>query len=107
MKETLILVWAWAAGVGLGAVFFGALRWTTIKGASSARPALWSVGSLLFRSSVILVGFYIVGSFHWERYLACLLGFFMARSVLARLTRPSAEFQRRSPEADPLDSEPR
>ena len=60
MNETLILVLAWAAGGLLGAFFFGGLWWTVRKGASSQRPALWFFGSMLLRSGVVLIGFYLV-----------------------------------------------
>ena len=87
MTETLTLVLAWAAGALLGAIFFGGLWWTVRKGVSSKRPALWFSGSLLLRMSVALAGFYLVSGRHWERLLACLLGFVMARLVVTRLTR--------------------
>ena len=89
MNETLTLVLAWAAGGGLGAVFFGGLWWTVRKGVSSPRPALWFLGSLLLRMSIALAGFYFVGRGHWERLVACLLGFVIARFIVTRLTGPS------------------
>ena len=88
MNEALILVLAWVAGVLLGAVFFGGLWWTVRKGVSSQRPALWFFGSLLLRVSIALAGFYIVSGGHWERLLACLLGFVIARFLVTRLTGP-------------------
>ena len=86
MNETLMLVLAWAAGVGLGAVFFGGLWWTVRKGVSSKQPALWFFGSLLLRMSIALAGFYFVSGGHWERLLLCLLGFVVARFIVTRLT---------------------
>jgi len=61
MNETLMLMLAWAAGGGLGAVFFGGLWWTVRKGVSSKQPALWFFASLLVRMSIALAGFYFVG----------------------------------------------
>ena len=87
MNETLMLVLALVAGVLLGAMFFGGLWWTVCKGVSSQRPALWFFGSLLLRMSIALAGFYLVTGGHWERLLACLLGFVMARLIVTRLTR--------------------
>jgi F1F0 ATPase subunit 2 len=91
MIETLILLSAWVAGVLLGAVFFGGLWWTVRKGLSSTRPALWFLGSLLLRTSIAVTGFCLVASGHWERLLVCLLGFIMARLIVARLTQSSAD----------------
>ena len=87
MNETLNLVLASVAGVLLGALFFGGLWWTVQKGVSSKRSALWFFGSLLLRMSIALAGFYFVSGGHWERLLACLLGFVLARLVVTRLTR--------------------
>ena len=89
MHDTLTLLLAWLAGWGLGAMFFGGLWWTIRKGVSSHQPALWFVGSLLLRMTLVLAGFYVVGRGHWERLAICLLGFVMARLVVTWLTRPS------------------
>ena len=91
MNETLMLVLAWAAGGGLGAIFFGGLWWTVRKGVLSKHPALWFFGSLLVRMSIALAGFYFVGRGHWERLVACLLGFIMARFIVTWLARPSGD----------------
>ena len=87
MNEILSLVPALVTGMLLGAMFFGGLWWTVQKGVSSARPALWIFGSLLLRTSMTLVGFYVVSDGHWERLLVCLLGFTIARLIATRLTR--------------------
>jgi F1F0 ATPase subunit 2 len=91
MNETVILVLAGGAGVLLGAIFFGGLWWTVRRGLSSKRPAFWFLGSLLLRASIILAGFYFVSGGHWDRLLACLLGFVMARFLVTRLTGPPVE----------------
>ena len=93
MNDTVMLALAGAAGVGLGAMFFGGLWWTVRKGASSAQPALWFVGSLLLRMSMAVAGFYVVGRGHWERMVVCLVGFLMARLVVTWMTRLSGEHQ--------------
>ena len=87
MNETLSLVLALVAGVLLGAIFFGGLWFTVRKGVSSKRPALWFLGSLLMRASIVLVGFYFIAQGHWERLLVCLLGFVIARLIVTRLIR--------------------
>jgi len=87
------------AGAALGALFFGGLWWTARRGAASSRPALWFFGSLLLRTSIALSGFYAVAGSHWDRMLACLLGFVVARVVVIRLTRPPPSPARPSREA--------
>ena len=87
MNETLILMLAGGAGVLLGAIFFAGLWWTVQKALSSTRPALWFFASLLLRTSIALAGFYFVSGGHWERLLACFVGFVVARVIVTRLTR--------------------
>lgn len=86
MNETSILILAGVVGVLLGALFFGGLWWTVRKSVSSQRPALWFFGSFLLRMSLVLVGFYWVAGGQWERLLACLVGFILARLIVMRLT---------------------
>jgi F1F0 ATPase subunit 2 len=93
MNETLTLALAWLSGWALGAIFFGGLWWTVRKGLSSQHPALWFFGSMLLRMGFTLAGFYFIGRGHWQRLLLCLVGFVMARLLVTRLTRPSAENQ--------------
>jgi F1F0 ATPase subunit 2 len=90
MNDAAILVLAGGAGVLLGAVFFGGLWWTVRRGLSSKRPALWFLGSLVLRTSLSLAGFYFVAGGQWDRLLACLLGFVIARFVAMRLFGPRA-----------------
>jgi F1F0 ATPase subunit 2 len=91
MNETLTLAVAWLAGGLLGAIFFGGLWWTVRKGVSSARPALWFLGSLLLRMGIVLAGFYFVSGGQWKRLVACLVGFIIARVVVTWLMRPAGK----------------
>ncbi len=85
MSEAVTLVLSVAAGTLLGAVFFGGLWWTIRKSLSAERPALWLLGSLLLRISIVLAGFHVVSGAQWDRLLACLTGFVIARIVVTRL----------------------
>jgi len=87
MNEALILAAALIAGIALGAFFFGGLWWTVRKGVASERAALWFLGSMLIRTSVVLLGFYFVLGDNWQRLVAGLLGFVIARIIVTRLTR--------------------
>lgn len=91
MNETLTLIFAGVAGVALGAIFFGGLWWTVRKGVVSPRPALWFFGSMLARMGIVLAGFYLVGNGHWQRLVACLVGFVAARLLVVWLTRPKTK----------------
>jgi F1F0 ATPase subunit 2 len=91
MNETLTLIVAGAAGAALGALFFGGLWWTVRRGVLSPQPALWFFGSMVVRMSVVLAGFLFFGRGHWERLVACLLGFIIARLIVMRLTRTPVE----------------
>ncbi len=93
MNECLLLVGAAAAGLFLGVFFFGGLWLTVRKGLLSQHPALWFVGSMFLRMSVALCGFYLVSGRKWERMLACLLGFIVARFLVSQFTKRSALLQ--------------
>jgi F1F0 ATPase subunit 2 len=100
MNEFLTLAFPLAAGLVLGATFFGGLWWTVNRGISSSQPALWFFGSMLLRMGVVLGGLYFVGHGHWERLMVCLLGIVLARIAINRLTRPASELQNaRAPDA--------
>ena len=91
MHESLVLVLALVAGSFLGAAFFGGLWWTIHKGVSSKVPALWFLGSILLRTTLTVVGFYLVGRGDWHRLVACLLGFILTRTLVTRLARAPNE----------------
>lgn len=88
MDDLAALALAWAAGLGLGGVFYGGLWWTVRRSIASRRPALWFLCSLLLRTAIAVAGLLFVSGPHWEKLLACLLGFMMARAVLMWLLRP-------------------
>ena len=94
MSDVPSLALAFAAGMSLGGIFFGGLWWTVNRGLSSERPALWFFVSMLARTGAALGGFYVVGGNNWERWLLCLVGFVLARTVAKWLTRPPAEYKR-------------
>jgi F1F0 ATPase subunit 2 len=106
-NETLAMMLAVAAGGAIGALFFGGLWWSVKKGVSASSPALWFSASLLLRVSLALTGFYWVSGAHWQRLLACLLGFFIARRSVTALTQASgARSARDSPKPPGAGGEP-
>ena len=84
-------------GLVLGAIFFGGLCWTVQKGVTSKHPALWFLGSTVVRMSIVLAGFYFVGRGDWQRLVACLVGFIIARLIVLRLTRTPIEHPNSTP----------
>lgn len=85
--DELLLMVAWLVGGALGAFFFGGLWWTVRKSLTASNPALWIFSSVLLRTGVTLAGFYGFAGGDWQRLLACLVGFVMARQIIIRLTR--------------------
>ncbi len=100
MNDSFPFVLAGLAGLLLGAIFFGGLWWTVRKGLTAKQPALWFLGSTLLRMGIALAGFYFVGRSDWQRLLACLAGFVVARFVVTWLTRqPRDDHHSQKPEA--------
>jgi len=88
MTELLPLTGAFGAGLALGFLFFGALRMTVELLPSVRRPELLALGSFVIRTGVVLTGFYLVMGGHWERLIACLVGFVVMRKLLVRWWKP-------------------
>ena len=86
LMQILTLLLVIVAGFVLGMLFFGGLWWTVHKGLSSARPALWFLGSLVLRTTIVLAGLYVVAGDDWQRVMLCLLGFIIARVIITRYT---------------------
>lgn len=87
MNEFMPLVFALLAGALLGVFFFAGLWWTVRKIESTKQVALLFLGSMLLRTSVVILGFYFILGDNWQRLVAGLLGFIIARIIVTRLTR--------------------
>jgi F1F0 ATPase subunit 2 len=83
---------AGAAGLALGAFFFGSLWWTLRRTLSVPPSAVQQLGSLVVRAAITLLGFYAAGAGRADRLLACLAGFVLARLIAQWL---AAQWQRR------------
>ncbi len=71
------------AGVLLGMIFFGGLWWTVQKIAAGKSPYLFSLASFVLRTTLVLVVFYLLLQADWRYLPAALVGFIVARTVLA------------------------
>jgi len=78
----IYLVLSFAAGMLLGAIFFGGLWWTVQKITGSDSPYLVSIASFFVRAAVVLAGFYFLLQADWSYLLAALAGFIIARIIL-------------------------
>ena len=99
MNAPLSLLLSFVAGLLFGVVFYGGLWWTIRKGLSSPRPALLFLGSAVLRMSVVMAGFYFVSNGLWQRLLACLMGFIIARLAVTWLTRSKQKEDRHASES--------
>ncbi len=73
-----------AAGLALGAFFFGGLWWTVRATMHSPRSAILQVASLALRLGATLAGFFLVGAGDFVRVASCLVGFMIARVAVTR-----------------------
>jgi len=88
-----MLIASFVAGLALGAFYFIALWYTVRQLPSAKKPARLMIGSFVIRMAVILSGFYLImGTTHWERLAAAMLGFIIVRKILTyRLGPQKAE----------------
>ncbi|MEZ5488752.1 MAG: ATP synthase subunit I [Gammaproteobacteria bacterium] len=71
-------------GMLLGVAFFAGLWWTVRQLGSSRHVALLFLISMLFRTSLVIVGFYFILGDDWQRLLAGLVGFIVVRLFATR-----------------------
>lgn len=77
--EFVSLAKAFASGLVLGAVYC-AMLWFSVQRVYTARnPMLWLGATAVPRIAVPLASFYWIMDNRWERLLACLAGFVVAR----------------------------
>lgn len=85
--NSLPMVIAFAAGILLGAFYFGSLWWVVSRVPKTQMPEVLMVASYFVRTTVVLAGFYFVMGGSWERLIVCLVGFLIARTVMIRILR--------------------
>jgi len=84
MAELTPIIVALLAGFGLGLLFFGGL-WLTVRALPRSRyPAALMLGSFWGRTALVVAGFTLAISRRWQNALVCLIGFLIARLLLAR-----------------------
>jgi F1F0 ATPase subunit 2 len=100
MNDAPALMLAGVAGVALGLLFFGGLWWTVRRAFASSNPALWFGASALLRMGLVTAGFVVVSAGHWQRLMLCLIGFWLARWLVQRLTAMPDAASVSRPDAD-------
>lgn len=75
------LLWPFAAGAIIGAVYFASMRWTVDRLLHARQPMIWLLGGAAVRIALVLPLFYLVMAGEWQRMLACLLGFVAVRTL--------------------------
>jgi len=98
-NDLLSMMLSFVAGLILGAIFFGGLWWTIRKGLRSPRPAMLFLSSAVLRMSIVVAGFYFVSNGQWQRLLACMAGFIIARLAVTWLTRGKQKEERHASES--------
>ena len=84
MPEPLEFALAVLAGFCLGILFFGGL-WMTVRAIPRSRhPVALTVASFWVRTVMVIAGLLLAMDGLWQRALACLVGFILARILLSR-----------------------
>lgn len=87
-------------GALLGVFYFGGLWWTVRKLISAQHPSSLFLLSVIFRTSIVMLGFYHILGDNWLRLIAGLLGFMFVRSLATRHIRKLEEYNTAKQEAD-------
>ena len=75
---------AFVAGAALGCFFFGSF-WITVRQLpTTGWPIRLIIGSYFGRMAIAFLGFYLIMQGDWQRAVAGLLGFLIARFVIVR-----------------------
>ncbi|MCU0575042.1 MAG: ATP synthase subunit I [Syntrophobacteraceae bacterium] len=91
-----------AAGMLVGAFYFGGLWWTVRRVARSRRPGLLMLASYWLRTAVALALFYVIMEGGWVRLVVCLAGFLVMRQLLTWILGPGGNW----PQARPAEVTP-
>jgi len=93
MSEILYMILAFIAGIVLGTFFFGGLWFTVKKAITSKIPAIWFLGSFIFRVGIVILGFYYISPGGFQTLIVSLLGFIIARFVVMQFTKSTDKKQ--------------
>jgi F1F0 ATPase subunit 2 len=80
--EGLAWLGVFAAGLGVGAFFYGGLWWTVRRLPTMRHPAGWLLTSFVLRAGVSLVGLYLIMAGDFRRLGVAMVGMLLARMFL-------------------------
>lgn len=91
IAEPLHIAAAFAAGIGLGAVYLWTL-WVLVRRLPRMQyGGFWLLGSAFLRIGLLLTSFYLVANGNPVKLLACLLGFFIIRFAVTKWASRDAD----------------
>lgn len=91
MDSPVALVLAFAAGAGVGAVFFTGLWFTVRRLTSASNPMVLMLGSSVLRLAIALPALAFIAGGSLVRLGMAILGFLGMRTLLILRWRPAAE----------------
>lgn len=100
MIDIVDILIALLTGSLLGAFYFGGLWWTVQKLISTEYPSSIFLLSVLFRTSFVILGFYLILGDNWLRLMTGLLGFMLVRILATRHIRQTEQSKASEQEAD-------
>lgn len=80
---------ALVGGAILGGLYFGALWLTVRQLPTTVWPVRLFIGSYLGRLAIALIGFFLIMQGDWQRAIAGLVGFVLARVALTAYLGPA------------------
>ena len=87
MNEISTMILSFTGGILLGIIFFGGLWFTVKKIVAAKTPAVLVFISFIIRVAITVIGFYFIGSGNWQKLIACMLGFIIARFIVIHYTK--------------------
>ncbi|MDB9348267.1 ATP synthase subunit I [Nodularia spumigena] len=92
MNNIIYLLIALPLGFTLGIFYFVNL-WLTVRQIPTTQwPFRLIVGSFVGRTSITILGLYLIMDGNWKRMLISLFGFVLARSILINYWQPRQEY---------------
>lgn len=92
MIDIVDILIALLTGSLLGAFYFRGLWWTVQKLISTEYPSSIFLLSVLFRTSFVILGFYLILGDNWLRLIVGLVGFMLVRILATRHILQTEQF---------------